>query len=109
MEELSLLEFFKRKYNGTLIYPISEEMKTMNNLSFSKISNFGTYSNIKSFEKIYNKYIKGKIYMPADDNPIDRIKKKRCVRFGFLINKDGAIDMVKIKVDTVKEFLNRSK
>ena len=103
MEDLTLLEFFKRKYNGTLLMPTTEEISIFNEMPSRKKFGFGAYSNIKSFEKIYNKFIKGKVYIPADRSPFHR--PRGCPVFGFIIDRDGEIDMVRVKVETITEYL----
>ena len=104
MEDLTFVEFFRKKCNGTLEISTSEEMCIFDKLKKRKDGGFGTYRNVKTFEKIYNKYIKGKVYMPADDCPFGG-KSSDKMNFGFVINRDGTIDMVRVRAEKIIEFL----
>jgi len=96
MESLSMREFFRRKMSRTLDYPSLEDMKIFDELPSRKSRGLGTYRNIENFEKIYDKYIKGKAYIPADHF---------ATTIGFLINRDGEIDMVRVKYEAVEKWM----
>ena len=106
MSELTFDEFFKQKCDGTLTYPTQEEYDSFPDKG-RKSNGFGTYKNIESFKKVYNKYIKGKTFLPADDMPSMKNAEQR--RFGFIVNREGEADLVRIREVSIIEYLNGSK
>ena len=103
IESLPLKEFLTKMNNGTLPSISKEELKIFDNLPSRKEKHFGTYRKIENFEKIYNSYIRGKAYLPACG------KGKNGRFYGFIINRDGEIDMVRIKENVVLSYLKQEK